>query len=93
MSTVYIKTNNLDITHEDQEQHGLKFEVLVIKDDINYVKVTGEDTEIATWKTRVNGEDSTIDEINTIIDLLPNPNKDIEILQNTVASLIKESLI
>lgn len=93
MSTVYVKTNDLDITHEDQEQHGLKFSVLVIKDDINYIKVTGEDTEIAAWKSRVKGEDSTLDEINTIIDSLPNPNKDIETLQNTVASLIKESLI
>lgn len=92
MSIVYIKTDNLNITHEDQEQHGLKFSVLVTKDNINYVKVTGEDAEIAIWKTRVSGENSTLDEINTVIDSLSNSNKDIEQLQNTVAELIKETL-
>lgn len=74
MSTVYIKTNKLDITHEDQEQHGLKFSVLVEKDNYNYVEVIGEDAEIAIWKTRVGGLDSTLDEINAIIASLPNQN-------------------
>jgi uncharacterized coiled-coil protein SlyX len=89
MSTVYIKTPNLDITHEDQEQHGLKFNVQTQKDDIYYIKVTGEDTEIATWKTRVSGQDSSLDEINTIIASQPNPtNQQQEIIDKILVDNI-----
>jgi hypothetical protein len=80
MSTVYVKTSNLDITHEDQEQHGLKFQVMTQKDGLYYIEVIGEDAEITTWKTRVNGQDSNLDEINTIIDSQPNPNSQQEII-------------
>lgn len=69
---VYIKTSKLSITHEDQEVDGLKFSVLVSKDGFDYVQVEGADTAITSWKTRVEGTDSTIAEINAVIASIPS---------------------
>lgn len=51
----YIKTPDLSITHEDQEVHGLRFFVLYEENNLDgnlaYVRVTGEEVTIETWKS------------------------------------------
>ncbi len=82
---VYIKTSKLSITHEDQEKDNLKFQVVLSKDDINYVQVEGPEEAIIDWKTRVEGIDSTIEEINAIIALLPKSEE--QLLKERLTSL------
>jgi|GEM_PF-4794280 len=66
----YIKTENFEITHEDQEVYGLRFTILAtlnqIDKIIDYVRVTGEETEISAWKNRVNGIEITQQEMEEI---------------------------
>ncbi len=82
---VYIKTSKLSITHEDQEKDNLKFQVIVSKDNIDYVQVEGPEESIKNWKARVEGIDSTIEEINSIIALLPKSED--QILKGRLTSL------
>jgi len=41
------------ITHEDQEQQGLRFEILPGTEDMCKVKVEGNEDKIAQWAARV----------------------------------------
>lgn len=82
---VYIKTSKLSITHEDQELDGLKFQILASKDNTDYVQVEGADDKVLAWKTRVEGADSTIDEVNAIIACLPKPEE--ELLKERISAL------
>ncbi|WP_211143163.1 hypothetical protein [Clostridium aciditolerans] len=80
----------MSITHEDQEVDKLKFQVLTSKDDYNYVQVDGPEGAILNWKTRVEGTDSTLDEINTVIASIPPSAEDQKIvnLQNQNAQIL-----
>lgn len=89
----YIKTKKLSITHEDQEVDGLRFSVLAAKDNIDYVQVEGTEEAILKWKEKVEGEDSTIEEIDSIIASYPKTKEEIEKgnLVKMVADLSMES--
>jgi hypothetical protein len=67
----YIKTPDLSITHEDQEVHGLRFFVLYEENNLDgnlaYVRVTGEEVTIETWKSRVNGIEITEQELQALL--------------------------
>ncbi len=55
------------ITHADQETQGLSFSImLTLEDNVVYLKVTGEEAKINTWKSRVSGVDSTLEEIESL---------------------------
>ena len=59
------------ITHEDQEQDGLKFRCLA--GDI--VKVTGEEDKVLKWVERTEGDEMTKDDASVIVDGKEKANK------------------
>ena len=79
----YIKTVNLDITHEDQEVGGLQFVILCeernIKDTFFYIKVTGEETDIEEWRLRVNGIEVTEQEVLSFLGVAKPVSFSIEV--------------
>jgi len=73
------------ITHEEQEEQGLSFEVLCQKDGITYIRVSGEETNVNTWVIRVLGVEVTEIYIQSIIDSLPLSSE--QLMNNRIIDL------
>jgi hypothetical protein len=59
------------ISHEDVSSWNLQFEIMVQQSDYAYIKVTGDEPNIAYWVTKVGGIEVLLTDIQIIIDSLP----------------------
>jgi hypothetical protein len=78
------------ITHADQEQDGLSFNMFYESNDLTYVRVSGPDKNVTNWKNRTNGRFVSDSEMDSIMNPQPEPVVEL-IVEGDI--LIEEELV
>jgi hypothetical protein len=87
------------ITHEDQEQDGLSFNIFHRDSGFTYVRVSGPENNVINWKNRTNGRFVSDSEIDNIMNPEPVVEEVIEEpvveepVEETVEEVIEEPVV
>lgn len=95
--TRYVSATNFGkgfITHADQLEDGLKFNIVATKNGASYVKVDGDDDKVNKWIARVSGIETNATAVDAVVKNLPlsfekQLRADIDELKGSVSALVK----